>query len=268
MLIKGPIPRRTRLYHILFGWHYASEELWASQCCLFHALERYLYSLSFYMITFALFSSFDNCTSCSFHRILKTEIHHLYIKSSPFLSWLVSCRLNSAKPLADTGINTSSKGPCVLPTWVSENPSHEPSIPLCPQETKSSKNSNVIVITALQRDELWNKNIEFDSSESECCVKVDAYIHLQHWCRLFASEWNGSRGNAALKLKRSFSIKTLIDEYKLTRFSFKRLEDDSLCLHNVWGKEQLAEKLIDDFSVKIIVRAWWFIWFFRCCRQK
>ena len=65
-------------------------------------------------------------------------------------------------------------------------------------------------------------------------------IHLQHWCRLFAIEWNESRGNAALKLKRSFSIKTLIDEYKLTRFSFKRLDDDSLCLYNVWGKEQLA----------------------------
>ena len=78
MLIKGPIPHRTRLYHILFGWHYASEEWWASQCCLFHALERYLYSLSFYMITLALFLSFDNCTSCSFHRVLKTEIHHLY----------------------------------------------------------------------------------------------------------------------------------------------------------------------------------------------
>ena len=141
-------------------------------------------------------------------------------------------------------------------------------LPYALKETKSSKNSNVIVITALQRDELWNKNIEFDSSESECCVKVDSYIHLQHWCRLFASEWNGSRGNAALKLKRSFFIKTLLDEYKLTRFSFKRLDDDSLCLYNVWGKEQLAVKLIDDFSVKIIVRASWFIWFFRCCRQK
>ena len=176
MLIKGPIPHRTRLYHILFGWHYASEKWWASQCCLFHALERYLYSLSFHMISFALFLSFDNPTSCSFHRILKTEIHHLYQKSSLFLSWAVSCCLNSAKPLADTGINSSSKGPCVLPTSISENPSHEPSIPLCPQETKSSKNSNVIVITALQRDELRNTNtIEFDSSESECCVKVNAY---------------------------------------------------------------------------------------------
>ena len=44
------------------------------------------------------------------------------------------------------------------------------------QETKGSKNSNVIVITALQRDELRNTNIvEFDSSESKCSVNVDAY---------------------------------------------------------------------------------------------
>ena len=26
MLIKGPIPHRTLLFHILFGWHFASEE--------------------------------------------------------------------------------------------------------------------------------------------------------------------------------------------------------------------------------------------------
>ena len=32
------------------------------------------------------------------------------------------------------------------------------------------------MITALQRDELWNTNtIEFDISESECCMKVSAY---------------------------------------------------------------------------------------------
>ena len=31
------------------------------------------------------------------------------------------------------------------------------------------------MITALQRDELWNKNIEFDGSESQCCVKGNAY---------------------------------------------------------------------------------------------
>ena len=35
---------------------------------------------------------------------------------------------------------------------ISENPSHEPSISPCPQETKSSNSSHVIVITAQQRD--------------------------------------------------------------------------------------------------------------------
>ena len=84
MLIKGPIPHRTRLYHILFGWHYASEKWWASQCCLLHALERYLYSLSFYMITFELFWAFDNPTSCSFHRILKNRNTSFVSKVKPF----------------------------------------------------------------------------------------------------------------------------------------------------------------------------------------
>ena len=36
-----------------------------------------------------------------------------------------------------------------------------------------------------------------------------------------------------LHSKRSFSIKSLIDEYKLTRFSFKRHDDDRLRLYNV-----------------------------------
>ena len=30
------------------------------------------------------------------------------------------------------------------------------------------------------------------------------------------------------------------DDYKLTRFPFDRLDDDSLCLCKLWGKEQLA----------------------------
>ena len=50
--------------------------------------------------------------------------------------FFLSCAKNSAKPLADTGINTSSKEPCILLTQVSENPSHMPSISPCPQETK------------------------------------------------------------------------------------------------------------------------------------
>ena len=73
-------------------------------------------------------------------------------------------------------------------------------------------------------------------------------------CQLFAIERNGSYGNAALKLKKFLSIKIPIwdlfesDDYKLTRFPFDRLDDDSLCLYNLWGKEQLAVKPPNNFS--------------------
>ena len=83
-------------------------------------------------------------------------------------------------------MNTSSKGPCILLTWVSENPYHEPSMPPWPQETKTSNISN----------------------ESKCCVKVYAYetfIYNTDVSHFF--EWNGSYGNAAFKLKKFFSVK-------------------------------------------------------------
>ena len=38
---KSLFPYWTRLFHNLFGWHFASEEWWASYCYLFHALEMY-----------------------------------------------------------------------------------------------------------------------------------------------------------------------------------------------------------------------------------
>ena len=38
---KSLFPYRTRLFHNLFGWHFASEEWRASYCYLFHALEMY-----------------------------------------------------------------------------------------------------------------------------------------------------------------------------------------------------------------------------------
>ena len=85
------------------------DEYWVYYFCLFHALEMYSYSLSFHITLFALFSSFKNPNSCSFHRILLLEIHN-------FLNWPISCYVNGAKPLADTGINTSLKGPYILPT--------------------------------------------------------------------------------------------------------------------------------------------------------
>ena len=74
---RGLFPHRTRLFDILFGWHFASEEWWSPYCCLFHALEMYLYSLSFHMTAFALFLSYENRTNCSFHRILITELYQV-----------------------------------------------------------------------------------------------------------------------------------------------------------------------------------------------
>ena len=112
-------------------------------------------------------------------------------------------------------------------------------------------------------DELVNTNInELDGSESKWSLKVDQWIrniHLQHQCQLFASERNRSWSNAALKLKKFFSAKIPIldklksDEFKLTLFPFDRLDDNSLCLCNLWGKEQLPVELPNDFSAKIIV---------------
>ena len=43
------------------------------------------------------------------------------------------------------------------------------------------------------------------------------------------------------------------DDYHFIRFPFDRLDDDSLCLCNLWEKQQLAVKLTDDFSAKMIV---------------
>ena len=56
------------------------------------------------MTTFALFLSNENPTNCSVHRILVTVV--IKVKLFPELTDV----LNSAKPLPDTGINTSSKG--------------------------------------------------------------------------------------------------------------------------------------------------------------
>ena len=93
------------------------------------------------------------------------------------------------------------------------------------------------------------------------CVR---YIHLQYWRQLFAIERNGSYGNSALRLKKLFSVKIPIwdlheaDDYKLTRFPFDGLDDDSLCLCNLWRKEQLGVKLLDDFSAKNHQALCWF----------
>ena len=84
-------------------------------------------------------------------------------------------------------------------------------------------------------------------------------------------ERNWSYGNAALKVRKFFSTKnpylrlTWFKWQKTYLFSvrFDRLDDhdDSLCLCNLRGKEQLAVKLPDEFSVKNHRAS--YSWFFR-----
>ena len=76
MLIKAPVPAPYTIFQHSIR---LALRKWVSQayCFLFQALERYSYSLSFHMTTFALFLSYENPTNCSFHRILISEIHHL-----------------------------------------------------------------------------------------------------------------------------------------------------------------------------------------------
>ena len=57
--LRSYFPHRTRVFNILFGWHFASKEWWSPYCFLFHALEMYSYSLSFNMTTFGLFLSYE-----------------------------------------------------------------------------------------------------------------------------------------------------------------------------------------------------------------
>ena len=75
MLIKAPVPApHTVFQHSI---RLALRKLVSqAYCFLFQALERYSYSLSFHMTTFALFLSYENPTNCSFHRILISEIRH------------------------------------------------------------------------------------------------------------------------------------------------------------------------------------------------
>ena len=110
MLIEGSVPTPNTIVQHSFRIHFTSEEWSALHCFLCHALEMYSYSLSSYMITFALLLSYENPTNCNFYRILITEIHYLQWSSSPFLSWSIFFCLNSAKPLADIGLYTGSRG--------------------------------------------------------------------------------------------------------------------------------------------------------------
>ena len=77
---------------------FSADEWWGYCCCLFHALEMYSYSLSFHVTLSAIFSSFENPTSCSFHRILYI-VYTKYIYPTSDLKFplciavILSCKL-------------------------------------------------------------------------------------------------------------------------------------------------------------------------------
>ena len=72
MLIKGPVSTPYTFVQHSFRLTFRKGrmvELLTPYSCLFHALEMYSYSLSFYMTKFALFLSYENPTNCSFHHL-------------------------------------------------------------------------------------------------------------------------------------------------------------------------------------------------------
>ena len=111
MLIKGPVPTP---YTIIFSSADISQakkgELLIDVNVNFTCLRcTHTPRLSTWL-HLRFFLSYENPTICSFHRILITETKWKP-NSSPFLCWPISCCVNSAKPLADTSRNTTSKRP-------------------------------------------------------------------------------------------------------------------------------------------------------------
>ena len=70
ILIKGLVPTpNTIVQHFFPAGISQAKNGELLICCLFHALEMYLYSLSLHTTKFALFLSYKNRTNCSFHLI-------------------------------------------------------------------------------------------------------------------------------------------------------------------------------------------------------
>ena len=76
MLIKESVPTPNMIFQNSFRLTFRKRRM-VSSSLLFHVREMYSYSLSFHMTTFPLFSSYENPTNCSSHRISITEIQHL-----------------------------------------------------------------------------------------------------------------------------------------------------------------------------------------------
>ena len=92
-------------------------------------------------------------------------------------------------------------------------------------------------------------------------------INLQYWCQLFAIDRNGSYSNVTLKLNKFSPLKSLfgVNLNQINSLVFRLTGSTttaSLSFCNLWGKEQLAVKLPDDFSAQNH-RASWYSRFFR-----
>ena len=144
MLIKGPVPTPYTIVQRSFRLTFRKRRMVRS-LLLFISRLRCTHTPC---LSIWLHSCFYYHNNCSFHRILITEI-----KCKPFPKLFHSI-LSSEQCETSCRYWHKSK---LEGAMYSPNPGFRKSIPRvisfpCPQETKSSHSSNVIVIIALQRD--------------------------------------------------------------------------------------------------------------------
>ena len=149
-------------------------------------------------------------------------------------------------------MNTSSKGPCILLTWVSENPYHEPSMPPGLKELR-------VATVAMNPSAVW-KSMRTKHS----------FIILMS---VIFFEWNGSYGNAAFKLKKSFSVKIPIwdllesDDHKLIRFPFDLTGSTIATIVSDLPFQSLRKGVTESETARWLLRenhrSSWYSWFFR-----
>ena len=81
MLIKGLVPTpNTIVQHFFSAGISQANNGELLICCLFHALEMYLYSLSLHTTKFALFLSYKNRTNCGFSVLNLRFSYHIKIE--------------------------------------------------------------------------------------------------------------------------------------------------------------------------------------------
>ena len=75
ILIKGPVPTPYTIVQHPFLLTFSKRRM-VNTLLFVSCAWDYSYSFSFHMTTFALFLSYENPTTCSFYRILITDLHH------------------------------------------------------------------------------------------------------------------------------------------------------------------------------------------------